>query len=121
VAIAGTILGNPSDPEMPKRRVLMYGKGPSLATGISDVVLPDPEMWINGPLRVGTQTYTQSWRQIDGDRNILEEDLQSAGIQPQHDAESALWPTLEPGQAYSVVLNSENGVMGIGLIEFFEY
>jgi hypothetical protein len=124
VAIAGTIIDNVginSPFPKPDRRVLIFGKGPSLAqvqldsSGIP--FLSDPEIQIAGG------DHNDNWETIDddsGDNNALEEKLSEEGFAPTDVKESALWPTFSPG-AYTVILKGKNDVTGIGLIEFYEY
>jgi hypothetical protein len=129
--IAGWIVGEPhpianpvNDPSVPDRRVLMFGRGPSLTakgvTGaVGDTLLHVYEM------RNGNAHFIDSndhWAAIDddsGDGNGLQDQLVEAGFAGVGN-ESALWPTLRPG-TYTAVLSGKNNSEGIGLFEIYEY
>ena len=132
VAIAGMTIGNTgagvhSLLPKPHRRVLIFGKGPSLNQFGVQGFLADPKIQVlpNGESN-------DQWRALDddsGDFGALEEELNEAGFAPsctgqtqQIDpcaVESALWPTFDPGVA-TVKLSGANNTTGIGLIEFYE-
>ena len=127
VAIAGTTIGNlnppdpnnPENPPRPDRRVLILGKGPSLAAYGLQGTLSDPQLQVAGG------DYNNDWRTIDddsGDHDALEEELGPlySGFAPAVSTESVLWPTFRPG-GYTVILSGANGSTGIGLVEFYEY
>jgi hypothetical protein len=125
VAIAGTMIGNlnppnpnnPEDPPRPDRRLLIFGKGPSLSAYVSGF-LSDPQIQV-----YPTGGSNDQWQTIDddsGDGHALEEKLVEAHFAPTQPAESALWPTFRPG-SYTVRLSGANGSTGLGLIEFYEY
>ena len=135
VAIAGTIIGNqsppqPNDPPRPDRRVLIFGKGPSLGSFGGD----RPSTYLSNPqIQVGnTSLYNDDWKRIDDDSSggctaentdlcqTLQEKLDDAHFSPLSTLESALWPTFTPG-LYTVILSGQNQTTGIGLIEFYEY
>jgi subtilisin family serine protease len=112
VAIAGTIIGdqNNTGPK-PDRRVLIFGKGPSLsAYGLQ--AISDPKLTVSetGESNVG-------WRGIGGP---LVEELQEAQSAPSQDGDSALWPTFTPGTHTVQLSSASNGARAIGLIEFYE-
>ena len=110
VAIAGTIIGNTSaDPSLPRpdRRILMFGKGPSLAAFGLQGTLGNPQIQI-----AGTSLSNDNWKRIDDDSgdgpggcnaaatdacNALQEKLDEAHLSPTNVLESALWPTFTPG------------------------
>jgi hypothetical protein len=120
VAIAGTIIGNTSaNPNLPRpyRRVLMFGKGPSLAAFGIQGTLQDPQLNVSGG------DSNDNWMALDndsGDGDALEEKLSEAHFAPTNYHESALWPTFSPG-SYTVQLSGVNQSTGIGSIEFYEY
>jgi subtilisin family serine protease len=120
VAIAGTILGDPgwADP-VPKRRVLSFGKGPSLALSGLSGTLPNPYLELHdgsGAIVVAND----QWQDIDGSSTGLEDKLNESGFAPANGNESAVWPTLRPG-FYTSILRDANGASGLGLVEFYEY
>ncbi len=117
VAIAGTTIGNPgqADP-VPKRRILSFGKGPSLpVTG----TLGNPYLELHDATGAIIAANDQ-WKDIDGTSTGLEDKLNESGFAPSSLNESALWPTLRPN-AYTAILKGAAGGSGIGLIEFYEY
>jgi hypothetical protein len=118
--IAGTIIGNLDNTGLPKpdRRLLIFGKGPSLAAYGLQGTLADPQIQV-----LNTGAFNDQWRTMDdnsGSGNALEEKLTEALVAPTQDAESALWPTFTPG-FWTVQLSGANQSTGIGLIEFYEY
>lgn len=130
-AIAGTILGDPNGSlDVPKRRLLMRGRGPVLASFGITGVLADPQIELHGPTGALIDSNNQ-WRDVDGPSASggLENKLDESGFGPECSGgtkndpcvnESVLWPTLARG-AYTTILQGPNGGTGIGLIEFFEY
>jgi hypothetical protein len=120
VAIAGTILGDPgqADP-VPKRRVLSFGKGPSLALSGLSGTLPNPYIELHDGSGA-TIAANDQWHDIDGSSTGLEDKLNESGFAPANGNESAVWPTLRPG-FYTSILRDANGASGIGLVEFYEY
>lgn len=125
VAIAGTIMGDdvintPAPP--PNRRVLIFGKGPSIPLNVLDTPGPSP-LLLNPQIQIAGGESNDNWQSIDddsGDQYALEEELEEAGRAPTSLAESALWPTFAPG-VQTVILSGVNQTTGIGLIEFYEY
>lgn len=112
--IAGTILGNLDNTGLPKpdRRMLIFGKGPSLPSTIPGR-LADPRLDV-----LTTGASNDQWTTIG---IPLQEELTEAGLAPTYSQESALWPTFQPG-SYSVRLRSANQTStGVGLLEFYEY
>lgn len=143
VAIAGTILQNPgpdldqlnspaspspSPTPPPKRRILSFGRGPSLQRFGLTGTLPNPYLEFHEVLN-GIDTIianNDQWKDIDGPSTGLEDKLVAAGFMPlpylpeQYLNESALWPTLRP-DSYTAILKDAGNASGIGLIEFYEY
>lgn len=125
VAIAGTIIGDNvinSPFPRPNRRVLIFGKGPSIPLNVLDTPGPSP-LLLNPQIQIAGGDTNDNWTTIDddsGDQHALEDELDEAGRAPTSLAESALWPTFAPG-AQTVILSGVNQTTGIGLIEFFEY
>ena len=119
VAVAGTIIDQSiQTSSKPNRRLLMFGKGPSLAAFGLQGLLGDPQIRVSD-----TGEFNDQWRTIDddsGDGNALEEKLDQAGLSPTNGFESALWPTFGTG-GHTVELSGANQSTGIGLIEFYEY
>jgi hypothetical protein len=118
-AIVGTNLTNSLGPTGPKRRLLMRGKGPSLAAFGLQGVLADPQIELRNSLGAVLDSNNQ-WKDFDGTSTGLEDKLVDAKIAPTSDAESALWPALVQG-AYTTIMTGANNGTGIGLIDFLEY
>jgi hypothetical protein len=122
VAIAGTILGHPytgsDNLAEPDRRMLVFGRGPSLAPfGIN--ALPDTHIELS-ELRPSDTVPARFIASAD-DMTSASGEPASSGFSVQYfDTESALWSTLRPG-TYSATLSGAGGTTGVGLIEFYEY
>lgn len=94
------------------KRVIVRAIGPSLANvGIPDP-LPDPFLELHGP--VGFDTIVN-----DNWRDSQEAEIQSTGLPPTNDLESAIVATLQPG-AYTVVVRGHNNDVGVGLVEAYD-
>jgi subtilisin family serine protease len=125
VAIAGTIIGDNQVNSLvppPNRRVLIFGKGPSIPLNVLDIPGPSPLLQ-NPQIQINGGASNDNWQTFDddsGDQYALEEELDEAGRAPTSIAESALWPTFGPS-AQTVILSGVNQATGIGLIEFYEY
>jgi subtilisin family serine protease len=121
VAIAGTILGDPGQANsvVPKRRLLSFGKGPSLALSGLSGTLPNPYLELHDGSGA-TVVSNDQWQDIDGSSTGLEDKLNESGFAPANASESAVWPTLKPG-FYTSILRDANGASGLGLVEFYEY
>ena len=118
--VGGEVDGEPdSVSARPDRRLLIFGKGPSLGT-----FTMAPSGYLNNPtLQIAGGASNDNWTTLDddsGDGTALEEILDQAGFAPASSSESALWPTFRPG-AQTVILSGVNQSTGIGLIEFYEY
>jgi len=129
VAIAGIIIGeDPGNPnaEVPKRRILMTGKGPSLAQAGVPGPLSNPNISLHASTGA-VITSNNQWRDVDQTSTGLEEKIAEAGFAPQCpnnpslcENESILWPTLRQS-SYTTILSGVGGDTGIGLVEFYEY
>ena len=115
VAIAGSIVGDPtqgSNTTIPKRSILMFGKGPSL--GISGS-LANPYLTLKDSAGA-TIAANDSWANVAAPVDELVE----TQLDPNSSVESALWPILNSG-TYTTTLTGVSGGTGIGLIEMYEY
>lgn len=110
-AIAGAIVGDLNNTGLPKpdRRVLIFGKGPSLAVSTP---LADPQIQVPN-----TGDYNNNYGDLYGP---LQEEIDEAQLTPPNGSESALWPTWQPG-FYTVVMSGVNNATGIGQLELYEY
>ena len=118
VAIAGTILGDPNQANsvVPKRRILAFGKGPSIPIGGT---LPNPYIELKDGAG-NTLAANDQWQDFDGSSTGLQDKLVESGFAPSSGNESAIWPTLQPG-FFTAILRDGWGYSGLGLIEFYEY
>jgi thermitase len=121
VAIAGAIVGDPAqggDTTIPRRSILMFGKGPSL--GISGS-LANPFLTLKNSVG-GIISTNDSWTNVAAPTDELTE----AGLNPSSvlcgtlPCESALWPILTSG-VYTVTMNGVSNGTGVGLVELYEY
>lgn len=93
------------------KTVLVNAKGPSLASqGVANP-LQNPRL----DLYSGSQIIASNgdWR-----TNLNASEIAASGAGPTDDREASLQVSLEPG-AYTVVVSSEDGSQGIGLVEAF--
>jgi hypothetical protein len=127
-AIAGISLQNQTSGDVPKRRLLMFGRGPSL-NGFVSGTLPDPYLELHQNINNQDTIidFNNEWKDLDGSTTGLEDKLVEPhpGFMPpkgedQYESESALWPTLQTG-TYTAHLKDANNATGLGLIEFYEY
>lgn len=107
VMIGGIMIGRG---ELPTRLVVR-GIGPSLADlGIADSLLdPTIELRDNNGILLAAN---DNWKEFQ------QAELQSTGLAPSEDAESAILTRLGPG-AYTAILRGKNGSSGVGLVELY--
>ncbi len=93
------------------KTVLINAKGPSLAAYGVAAPLLNPRL----DLYQGSQAISSNanWR-----TNTNAAEIAASGIGPSDDREASLQVALEPG-AYTVIVSSEDGSQGIGLVEAF--
>jgi hypothetical protein len=97
------------------KKVLLLAKGPSMTSGGNPVAgrMTDPVLELhqaNGDL----MTTNDNWKDSP-ERSQIE----SSGLAPTHDNESAIIRTLAPG-AYTGVLFGKNNTSGIALVEIYD-
>jgi hypothetical protein len=112
VMIAGFIIGSATD----KTKVIVRARGPSLVPFGIPTPLDDPTLEIRdqtGAL-IGTN---DNWKLIDGGGSQQAE-VESTGLQPSNDLESALVRTLPPGN-YTAIVRGNNSGTGIAIVEVF--
>ncbi|MBS0657023.1 MAG: DUF1800 family protein [Verrucomicrobia bacterium] len=107
VAIAGFVVQGAG-----QKRVLVRGKGPSLAQAGITNALTNPFLQLNDATGAAIAT-NDNWRQTQ------EADITASGLAPGNDNESALIATLDPGN-YTVFLRGADGGTGVGLVEVFD-
>lgn len=106
--IGGFIVG-PSDSGLTK--VLVRGIGPSLSSaGIANPLL-DPILELRDGNGVLLAT-NDNWK------DTQQSEIQSSGIPPSDDSESAISQSLAPG-AYTAILRGVNDTTGVGLVEVY--
>jgi hypothetical protein len=131
-AIAGLIFGDPAqstNTTLPKRSVLMFGKGPSLpATIVGRLANPFLALYNS----VGTQmSSNDSWSSATAsvvkaadsswsNKAAAVDEIIEADLDPGFTVESALWPILKSG-SYTTQLSGVSNGTGVGLIEMYEY
>jgi hypothetical protein len=94
------------------KHVLIRAIGPSLAGfGVPDA-LANPALELHGPGEFATMA-NDNWR------DTQEVAIQSTGIAPSNDLESAIDVTLSPG-AYTAVARGNNNTAGLALIEVYD-
>jgi hypothetical protein len=96
------------------RSVLIRGIGPSLSSPDLSGVLADPTLELHGPNSSALLATNDNWL------DTQEDDIQSTGIPPTNNLESAILVTLQPG-AYTVILAGKDGGTGIGLVEVYDF
>jgi hypothetical protein len=107
VLIGGLIVGRG---ELPPR-VVARAIGPSLSNAGVANPLQDPILELrdsNGILLAANDDWKQSQQTA----------LESTGLAPQDDAESAILTRLEPG-AYTAIVRGKSGSTGVGLVELY--
>ena len=94
------------------KNVLIRAIGPSLTgSGVPDA-LADPVLELHGPDTFVTIT-NNNWRATQ------ETEIQSTGIPPTNDLESAIMATLAPGAYTAIVKGVGNGI-GVALVEVYD-
>ena len=106
--IAGFIITGSSP-----KTVLLRAIGPSLAASVPDA-LADPTLELHGS--GGFVTVTNNNWHDDAAQALL---IQSTGIPPTNDLESAIYAVLPPG-VYSGIVRGNGDTTGVGLIEIYD-
>ena len=108
VMIGGTIIG----PDIgTTKTILVRALGPSLPNSIANR-LPDPVL----ELHDGNGTLFAS---DDNWKDTQQTDVESTGLAPSNDSESAIVTTILPGN-YTAVVHGAGGSTGVGLVEIFD-
>jgi cell division septation protein DedD len=96
------------------KRVLIRAIGPSLADfGVPDV-LADPVLELHGPGAFVT-TSNDNWKEDPVQKALIE----STGIPPANDLESAIEARLAPG-AYTAIVTGSGNTSGVALVEVYD-
>lgn len=121
VLIGGFILGGSSS-NAASSKIVVRALGPSLKDPPANIAnaLNDPELKIynsNGAIVVlnGQQQSNDNWQQLS---QADQAELAKYGIAPTRAAESALIPTLPPGN-YTAVVRGVNRTTGVGQVEIY--
>jgi hypothetical protein len=94
--------------------ILVRAIGPSLSNfGVVDP-LPDPVLELHGQGSFVTRT-NDNWREDPAQEALIE----SSGIPPTSDLESAIYAILAPGD-YTAVVRGKDNAEGIGLVEVYD-
>lgn len=109
VMIGGFIVRGPS-----KKKVMLRGMGPSLRSNGAAIpgALQDPVIELHKS-DGAVLTTNDNWK--DAQRS----EIQTSGLAPADDRESAIAISLDPGN-YTVVLSGKNDTPGIGLVEAYD-
>jgi hypothetical protein len=108
VLIGGFVVGNSNGTS----RLVARAIGPSLtAAGVSNP-LPDPFLDLHDSNGTIIDT-NDNWKETQ------QADLQTSGLAPTHDAESAILTTLPPG-AYTAVVRGTGQSTGVALVEIYQ-
>lgn len=129
-AIAGVIIGDTTqstNTTIPKRSILMFGKGPSLPIvgklanpflvlkNSAGTQMSSNDSWSGATasvVKAGDTSWTNKAAAVD--------EISEAGFGPNSTLESALWPILKSG-TYTALLSGVSNGTGVGLIEMYEY
>jgi hypothetical protein len=97
-----------------KKKIVVRGLGPSLKNNGTPIpgTLPDPVIELHRSDGAIAAT-NNDWR------DTQQTEIQTSGLAPSDDRESAIIASLDPG-AYTVVLAGRNNVSGIGLVEAYD-
>ncbi|MGI8956193.1 MAG: hypothetical protein ACR2II_04670 [Chthoniobacterales bacterium] len=93
------------------KKVILRGIGPSLESFGIPNFLADPVLELHKP--DGSVVTDDNWK------DTQQAEIQSTGIAPSNDNESAIVATLDPG-AYTVVLQGKNQTTGVALVEAYD-
>ena len=108
IAIGGFIVTGSTS-----KNILVRGIGPSLtAAGIQEA-LPDPMLQLVDQSEGTIVESNNNWR------DTQEAEIETSGLAPTDDLESAVLVTLAPG-AYTALLQDVDGRSGVGLIEIYD-
>jgi hypothetical protein len=95
------------------KKVIIRAIGPTLADfGVSGA-LTDPTLDL-------FQGSTLLFSNDDWRNSTQEAEIESSGLAPNKDAESAIIWTLAPGENYTAIVRGKNGETGIGVVEAFD-
>ena len=93
------------------KRVIVRALGPSLANSGVTGALADPTVELNGP--DGPIASNDNWK------DSQQTEIQSSGVPPPNELESAVVATLQPGN-YTAVVRGRNDSTGVGLVEVYD-
>lgn len=95
------------------KKIIVRGIGPSASSGGVPVAgrLNDTTLELHGPS--GFITSNDNWK------DSQQGEIESSGIPPSDDRESAIVQSLSPGN-YTAILRGKNGETGIGLVEVYD-
>jgi pectinesterase len=108
--IAGFIITGPA-----RKRVILRAIGPSLRTAGLVNVLADPVLELHGNAQGNLIATNDNWE----DDPASASELESTGMTPADEHESAMVVTLEPGQ-YTAVISGNDGSEGTALVEVYD-
>jgi len=95
------------------KTVIIRAIGPTLSQFGVPGALPDPtlELYQGSTLLFSNDNWRNSTQQAE---------IESSGLAPNNEAESAIIWTLTPGENYTAVMRGKNGQTGVGIVEAFD-
>lgn len=96
------------------KRVLIRVLGPSLSSFALTDLLPDPRVELHGPSGFAT-IMNDDW----GDDPVQKTQIESTGLAPTNELESAIDVTLTPG-SYTALAKGKGDASGLGVVEVYD-
>ena len=95
------------------KTVIIRAIGPTLSEFGVPGALPDPTLKLY-------QGNTLLFSNDDWRNSAQQAEIESSGLAPNNEAESAIIWTLTPGENYTAVMRGKNGQTGVGIVEAFD-
>ena len=107
-------IGGFTSREAPPKRVLLRAMGPSLTQFGVPNVLADPTLELHGPGTFDTVA-NDNWRDDPAQQAVI----QSTGLAPTNELESAIEANLAPG-VYTAIVRGAGNTSGVALVEVYD-
>jgi PKD repeat protein len=114
VMIAGFVAGPANSADT---GILVRGIGPSLSNHGISKSLSDPTLELHDANGAKIRS-NDNWKIDDRNGGLQQADIESTGLQPSDDRESAILTDIAPG-TYTAILAGKNGGTGVGLVEIY--